>query len=70
MGWLPQVTELPFCAGIELGRSTAPNTVFSQPYGKKTIIWGPFYSFKSQHLFRMNLMCGNTNNISHVAILT
>ena len=33
--WLPQVTELPFCTGIELGRCTAPNTVFSQPYGKK-----------------------------------
>ena len=33
--WLPQVTELPFCAGIELGRFIAPSTVFSQPYGKK-----------------------------------
>ena len=33
--WLPQVTVLPFCAGIELGRCTAPSTVFSQPYGKK-----------------------------------
>ena len=31
--WLPQVTELPFCAGIELGRCTAPSTMFSQPYG-------------------------------------
>ena len=33
--WLPQVTELPFCTGIELGHCTAPSTVFSQPYGKK-----------------------------------
>ena len=31
--WLPQVTELCFCAGIELGRCTARSTVFSQPYG-------------------------------------
>ena len=30
-GWLPQVTALPFWAGIELGRRTAPSTVFSQP---------------------------------------
>ena len=29
------VTELPFSAGNELGRCTAPSTVFSQPYGKK-----------------------------------
>ena len=27
--WLPQVTESPFCAGIELGRCTAPRNVFS-----------------------------------------
>ena len=33
--WLPQVTDVPFCVGIELGRYTAPSTVFSQPYGKK-----------------------------------
>ena len=33
--WLSQVTELPFCVGIELGRCTAPSTVVSQPYGKK-----------------------------------
>ena len=31
--WLPQVTELTFCAGIELGRCTAPSNVFSQTYG-------------------------------------
>ena len=34
--WLPQVTELPFYVGIELGCSTAPCTVFLQPYDKKT----------------------------------
>ena len=37
---------------------------------KKTIILGPFYCFKSKRLLRMNLMRGNTENISHVAILT
>ena len=68
--WLPQVTELPFSVGIELGRCIAPSTVFWQPYGEKMIIWGPFYGFKSKHLFRMNLMNGNTDNISHVPILT
>ena len=68
--WLSQVTELPFCVGIELGRCIAPSTVFWQPYGKKMIIWGPFYGFKSERLFRMNLMHGNTDNISHVPILT
>ena len=68
--WLPQGTELPFCAGVELGRCTAPNCVLSWPYGKITIIWGPFYGFKSKRLFRMNLMHGNTDNISHVPILT
>ena len=35
--WLPQVTELPFCASIELGRCSAPSTVFSQPYAKTII---------------------------------
>ena len=37
---------------------------------QKTIIWDPFYGFKSKRLFRMNLMHGNTDNISHVPILT
>ena len=64
------MTELPFCVGIELGHCIAPSTVFPQPYGKKTIIWGPFHGFKSKRLFRMNLMHWNTDNISHVLILT
>ena len=68
--WLPHVTELLFYTGIELGRCTAPSIVFSQPYGKKTIIWGPFYGFKSKRPFRMNLMHLNTDNLSHVPILT
>ena len=68
--WLPQGTELSFCAGVELGRCTTPKCVLSWPYGKITIIWGPFYGFKSKRLFRMNLMHGNTDNISHVPILT
>ena len=33
--WLPQVSDLPFWRGINLGRCTAPGTVFLQPYGKK-----------------------------------
>ena len=37
---------------------------------QKTIIWDPFYGFKSKRLFRMNLMHGNTDNISHMPILT
>ena len=62
--WLPQVTELPLCAGVE------SSTVFSQPYGKKRSFWGPFYGLKSKCIFRMNLMHRNTGNISHVPILT
>ena len=69
-GWLPQVTASPFCAGIELGRNTAQSTAFSHPYGKKTIILGTFYGFKGKCLFRINVMRGNSYNISHVAILT
>ena len=37
---------------------------------QKTIMCGPFYGFKSKRLSRMNLMHGNTDNISHVPILT
>ena len=66
--WLPHVTE--FCTGVELGRCTAPRSVFSQPYGKRAITWGAFYGFKNKRLFRMNLLHGNTDNISHVPILT
>ena len=68
--WLPQVTELPLCAGIELGRCTTPSTVFSQPLWQKRSFSGPFHGFKSKRLFRMNLMHRNTDNISHVPILT
>ena len=68
--WLPQVTELPFCTGIELGRCTAPSTVFSQPYGKKRPFGVLFMVFKSKRLIRMKLMHGNTDSISHVPILT
>ena len=71
--WLPQGTELPFCAGVELGRCTAPNCVLWTAFIN---IWqnnyhlGSFYGFKSKRLFRINLMHGNTDNISHVPILT
>ena len=67
--WLPQVTELPFCTVIELGRCTAASTVFSQSFGKNDHL-GSFYGFKSKRLFKMNLMHGNTDNISHVPIFT
>ena len=40
-----------------------------QNHMQKTIIWGPFYGFINKRLFRMNLMHGNTDNISHVPIL-
>ena len=36
---------------------------------KKSIIWCPFSGYKRKHLFRMNLMHENTDNISHVRIL-
>ena len=68
--WLPQGTESPISAGVKMCRCAAPSSVFSQPYDKITIIWGPFYGFKSKRLFRMNLMHGNIDNISHVPILT
>ena len=42
--WLPQVTELPFCVGINLGRCIAPSTVFSQPYGENDHL-GSFLCF-------------------------
>ena len=67
---LLQVIELPFCACIVLGHCSAPITVFSQPHGKNTIIRCPYYDFKYKRLFRMSLMHGNTDNISHVPILT
>ena len=36
---------------------------------RKKIIWCTFNGFKSKRLFRMNLVHGNTDNISHVPIL-
>ena len=55
------MTELPLWAGIVLGLSTAPSTVFSQPFGKKRS-----FGFKSKILITMNLMYRYTENISHV----
>ena len=37
---------------------------------RKTIIWGPFYSFKSTRIIRINLMHGNTDDIPHILIWT
>ena len=69
--WLPQVTELPFCKGIEFGSLYCTKyCVFTTIWQKTPIILGPFYGIKSKRLFRMNLMHGNTDNISHVPILT
>ena len=36
----------------------------------KTIIWGPLYGFKSKRLIRMNLLHWNTDDISHLLLLT
>ena len=66
--WLPQVTELPFCAGIELGRYTAPSTVFPHPRGKTWSFGVLFHGIKGKRQFRV--MHGNIDNISHVPILT
>ena len=70
MGWLPQVTELPFLCGYWTGSQYCTKYCVFTTICKKTIILGPFYCFKSKRLLRMNLMRGNTENISHVAILT
>ena len=67
--WLSQVTELPLLCGCWTGSCIAPSTVFSQPYGKNDHL-GSFYGFQSKRLFRMNMMHRNTDNISHVPILT
>ena len=64
------MTKLPFGVGIVLGRSNAPSAMFTQPYGKKRSFGGPFYHFKPKRLFGMNLMHGNTDNISYVLSLT
>ena len=64
------MTKLPFGVGIVLGRCNAPSAMFTQPYGKKRSFGGPFYNFKPKRLFGMNLMHGNTDNISYVPILT
>ena len=68
--WLPQVTELLFCTGIELGRCTAPSTVFSQPYGKKRSFGVLIMVSRVNAYSEKNLMHGNTDNISHVPNLT
>ena len=68
---LPQVTKLSFCTGYWTGLLYCTKyCVFTTIWQKNPIIWGPFYGFKSTRLFRMNLMHGNTDYISHVPILT
>ena len=64
--WLPQLTKLHFCVGIELGRCTTPALCFTTIWQKRS--FGPLYGFK--RLLRMNMMHRNTDNISHVPILT
>ena len=68
--WLPQVTELCFLRGCWTGLLYCTKYYVFTTIWPKTIIWGPFYGFKSKRLFRMNLMHGNTDNISYVPILT
>ena len=62
------MTGLSFNAWIVLGGYTAPKTVFTQLHGKQMTIWGPISGFNGKHVFKMNLMHGPTNNISHVPI--
>ena len=67
--WLPQVIELPFVRVLNWVTVLHQVPRFHS-HMAKTIIWGPFYGFKSKRLFRMNMMHGNTDNRSHVPILT
>ena len=67
--WLPPVTELPFVRVMNWVAVLHQVLCFHN-HMAKTIIWGPFYGFKSKHLFRMNLMHGTTDNISQIPILT
>ena len=59
----------PFCVGIDLGRCTSPSTVFHNHMTKNDHLRS-FLCFKSERLFRMNLMHGKTDGILHVPILT
>ena len=67
--WLPQVTEVPFCAGIELGRCTAPSTVFSQPYGEKRS-FGVLFMVSWVNTYSEWIWCTGTLIIYHILILT
>ena len=64
--WLSQVTELPFLCWSPY---CTKNCVFTTIWQK----WSfgvPFHGFKGKRLFRMNRVHGNTDNISHIPILT
>ena len=66
--WLPQVTELPFCAGIELGRFIAPSTVFSQPYGKKWS-FGVLFMVSRVNAYSELIWCTGTLITYHMYLL-
>ena len=69
--WFLQVNELPFCAGIELGRCTAPSYVFSQPHGKKNRSFGVIFMISRVNAYsEWNWCTGLLKNISHVPFLT
>ena len=58
---LPQVTELPFVRVFHW---------LDAPHHMNQIDHlGLFFRFQHKHLFKMNLMHGNTDNMSHVPIL-
>ena len=63
--WLPQVTELPFCTGIELGRCTAPSTVFSQPYGEKRL-FGVLFMVSRVNAYSEWIWCTGTLITYHI----
>ena len=61
--------ELPFLRVLYWVAALHQVPCFHNPLAK-TIIWGPFHSFKSKRLIRINPMHENTDNMSHVLILT
>ena len=64
--WLPKVTELPFCKGIELGHCTAPSTVFSQPIGKKTRSFGVIFMVSRVNAYSEWIWCTGTLITYHI----
>ena len=68
--WLPRVTE--YCLFVRVSNWVAVllQVLCIHNHMSKNDHLVYFFCFKSKSLFRMNLMHGNTDNISHVPILT